>query len=65
MCRLKGLSAVFKVMRLTLRKLFDNINESVAQWLKFRVPGLEQRGAGSIPILCASFQSESARRPGG
>jgi hypothetical protein len=37
----------------------------VAQWLEFRVPGLEQRGAGLIPALCASFWSESARRPGG
>jgi hypothetical protein len=36
----------------------------VAQWFKFRVPRLEQRGVGSIPALCASFWSESARRPG-
>jgi hypothetical protein len=37
----------------------------VAQWLKFKLPRLEQRGAGSILGLCVSFWSESARRPGG
>jgi hypothetical protein len=30
-----------------------------------RVVRLEQRGAASIPALCSSFWSESARRPGG
>jgi hypothetical protein len=37
----------------------------VAQRLQFRVARLAHRGAGSSPALCASFWSESARRPGG
>jgi hypothetical protein len=49
-----------------IKKVLDEYRGGrVAQWLKLRVPRLVQRGAGSIPTLCASFWSESARRPGG